>query len=168
MQRKRVKCAVDSVPIRPPSHIGAAAPICEGTRPYLCERPPETVFYTVSVWGKLLLYQLLCYFQTFLLLPSTALDLLLEWVTFRVLADNPAKGIDEEQVLCCIDKAFVTVTHVQVNHPILLVCPDDREVAELDDIFQTERVHLWRDGEQHFHIRILSWAGVPLIELTCR
>ena len=70
------------------------------------------------------------------------LSLLLKRVAFRVAAHYPAEGVDEKQILRGIDEAFVAVPHVQVNHPVLLVRPDDREVAPLHDVFQAEGIHL--------------------------
>ena len=62
------------------------------------------------------------------------LSLLLKRVAFRVSTYNPTKRIHKEKVLCCIDEAFVAVSHVKINHPLLLVCPHNRKVAKVHDI----------------------------------
>ena len=109
---------------------------------------------------------LLSYFPTFLV-EDALNSLFLERIAFRVATYDPTECIHEEQVLRGVDETFVAVPHVQIDHSVLLVRPDDREIAELDNILQAKRIHLGRDGEQHFHIGILSWTWVPLVELAC-
>ena len=60
-------------------------------------------------------------------------------------ADQPAEGVDEEEVLGGRGEAFVAVAHVQVDHPVAGVRPDNREVASKNNVFQAHGEILRRE-----------------------
>jgi len=63
-------------------------------------------------------------------------------IHFRVTAYHPSERIGEKQILSGIGETFVTVAHVQVDHAVVLVSPDDREVAPFHDVLDAEGIHL--------------------------
>src|SRR3712207_7685695 len=60
------------------------------------------------------------------------------------------------------------MSHVKVYHSILLIGPHNGEIAKVHNILNAKRIHLWRNGKQHFHVCIEARAGIPLIELAGR
>ena len=54
----------------------------------------------------------------------------------------PSEGIGEEEVLRGIDETFVAMSHVEIDHAIILVCPDNGYVAADDDVLDTQGVVL--------------------------
>ena len=84
------------------------------------------------------------------------------------MADNPAEGVGEEEVLGGIDETFVAMTHVQVDHAESLVGPDNGEVTEVHYVLDAEWIVLLGDAEQDLYVRVQAWAWIPLIELRGR
>ena len=84
------------------------------------------------------------------------------------MRDHPAEGIDEEEVLGGVGEAFVTVAHVQVDHAVGAVGPDDGEITAEDDVFQTHGEVLGGEAHEDFHRRVGARVGRPLIEFAGR
>jgi len=84
------------------------------------------------------------------------------------LAYDPAEGVDEEEVLGGGGEAFVAVAHVEVDHPVAGVGPDNREVAAEDNVLQAHGEVFRREGYKDLNIGVEPWIGLPLVELAGR
>ena len=79
------------------------------------------------------------------------------------MGDDPAEGVDEQEVLGGVGKAVAAVSHVEIDHAIVPVGPDDGEVASEDDVFDPEREVGFRQAHQDLYGRIGPWVGIPLV-----
>lgn len=66
--------------------------------------------------------------------------LFLKRIAARIGAYHPAEGVDEEEVLGCVDEAFFAVAGVEVYHAVFGVGPYDGEVAVAYHVFDAQRV----------------------------
>ena len=73
--------------------------------------------------------------------PQEKLDLITERIPFGVPAYYPTEGVYEEQVLCRVGKARVAMPHVQVNHPVSGIGPDNGEVTPAYNVLYSEGIH---------------------------
>ena len=47
---------------------------------------------------------------------------------------SQAESIDEQKVLCSVHKLFISVPHIEVDHPVVCVYPDYGPVSSIDYI----------------------------------
>ena len=53
---------------------------------------------------------------------------------------EPHQRIFKKHVLVRFGKDLVAMTHVHINHSILRIRPDDRQVAGSNDVFEPQRI----------------------------
>lgn len=47
---------------------------------------------------------------------------------------------------------FVAVSHVQVEHAVSGVGPDDGDISAFDNVFEADGVVGWREGEENLYV----------------
>ena len=81
---------------------------------------------------------------------------------------EPEDGVFEQLILKRGVKNLVAMAHVEVQHFIPGICPDDRNVTAAKPVFFTEWILAGVEGDEDFYVFIEAGVGIPPIPFVNR
>jgi hypothetical protein len=95
---------------------------------------------------------------------SVILTGLIDLALFMVC--EPQKSIFEHEVLSGVGEDLVAMSHVQVDHAVFRVGPDDGDISRGERVLETEGIVGRVQGDQNLHVLIEARTGLPDVPLV--